>query len=147
MKTSFYKSLEPLSFGGAGKFHEYQWREGQIQEIYRKNGYVHIAGPYVIQDNGVFATRDMGDAGVFCHRTDLKTLWIIVPPRERNPAYPKLTDGEFAAVLAGTWPENGAIPEMELKDSFDCWSGTALAQMQEDYIKDLRRRFREKARV
>lgn len=146
MKTAFYKSLEPLSFGGAGKWHNHPWREGQIQELYRQNGWLHIAGPHIIRDNGVYALREMGDGGVWLHRTDTKFLFCIIPPTVKNPAYPKVNDEEFALAAAGQWPD-GRIPEAELKDSFDCWSGTPLAQMQDDYVKDLRRRFAEKMKA
>jgi hypothetical protein len=144
METAFYKSLEPLSLGGAGFLHELPWREGQIQELYKKNNWVHVAIGQYVGDNGVFATRNMREAGIWCHRTDLKTLFCIVKPSDRNPVYPKFSEAEWQLALSEEgWPD-GKIPEIELKDSFDCWSNTLLGRMQEDYIKDLKRRFKDK---
>lgn len=145
MKTDFYKSLEPLSFGGAGKYHEYPWREGEIQQIYLRNGWIHLNPINMVADNGVFATRDMGDGGVWLHRTDSKELWVIVQPTQFNPSYPKLSDSEKSFVLNHGWID-GTILEVEKKDSFYCWQNTTLARMQDEYIADLRRRFIEKGR-
>lgn len=147
MLTNSYKSIEPLSFGGAGKYHEYPWREGQIQDLYKKYKWVHAATHPIVIDNGVFAVRDMGTSGgVFCHRTDTKEMWVIVQPKEFNSAYPKLTESEKQFVLHHGWID-GTIPETERTHSFCCWDNTTLARMQDDYVKDLRRRFKEKGRL
>ena len=145
IKTDFYKSLEPLTLGGAGFLHHLKWREQEIQEIYKKQGYFHFAGPQIVSDNGVFAVRDMmkSGGGVWCHRTDNKNLWCIVPPDTLHTDYPKFTEGERQIVLSSGWPDK-KIPENELAHSFDCWSGSPLGQMENDYIKDLKLRFKKK---
>jgi len=145
MKTSFYKSLEPLSFGGAGKWQEYPWREGQIQEIYRKNNWIHFFNQLVsfVQDGGVYAIRDMGDGGVFLHRTDTKAVFVIVPPKEKNSMYPKVTQEEFELMKSGKW-QDGRIPEIEMKDSFTCWQNSELVKHEAEYVADLRKRFENK---
>lgn len=149
--TSFYKQMErngELGYHGAGKWHNGPWRESQIQAIYAAQGLIHWT-PSVhswVRDNGVYAVRDMGESGVFCHRTDTKALWVIVPPTgSKNPAYPKMEDIEFDIAKRGEWPD-GAIPAQEAKDSFDCWSGSDLAKMETEYVADLRRRFKERGR-
>lgn len=136
-----------LGHYGAGRFHDGEWREASIQRLYAAHKHTHLEHkPALVQDNGVFAVRDMGDAGVWCHRTDTKQLWVIVPPAVMNPVYPKLNDAEFAIAWRGEWLD-GRIPEIEVKDSFRCWDHTLLARMQDDYIKDLRRRFAEKRKA
>lgn len=150
--TTFYKQMErngELGYHGAGKWHDGVWREAQIQAIYKAQGLIHWTPPTVqwVQDNGVYAVRDMGiEGGVFLHRTDLKKCWVIVPPiGPKNPAYPKMTETEFELAKRGEW-EDGRIPEIETKDSFDCWSGSELAKRETEYVTDLRRRFKEKGR-
>jgi hypothetical protein len=120
------------------------WREEEIQRHYRFSNLIHLTWPVQsVQDNGVFAVRDMKEGGLWCHRTDVKSLWCIVPPTVQNPSYPKLNDEEYALAAAGQWPD-GRVPAIEEKDSFHCWDHTPLAQMQDDYIKDLRRRVKER---
>lgn len=147
IETTLYQNIEAdgvLGYHGAGPYHDGPWREAQMQELYKRRGWLHYTyDKPLVQDSGVFAVRDMGDGGVFCHRTDTKQLWVIVPPVTKNSAYPKLSDAEFEIVRNGQWPD-GRIPEVEVAHSFRCWDHTLLAQMQEDYIKDLRRRFAEK---
>jgi hypothetical protein len=150
--TTFYKDMERrgvLGYAGAGKYHDAgPWREASIQELYAKEHLVHWTPPVApwVQDNGVYGLRDMGEGGVWLHRTDTKAAWVIViPTGDKNPAYPKMTDEEFAVAKAGLWVD-ARIPEAEVAHSFDCWSNTMLAQMEEDYVKDMRRRFREKGR-
>lgn len=148
--TTFYKQMErngELGYHGAGKYHNGPWREAQIQAIYAEQGLIHWTPPTTpwVSDNGVFAVRDMGDS-VYCHRTDTKALYVIVPPiGKRNPVYPKVSEDEWNTILFNLWPD-GKIPEQEVKDSFDCWSGTDLAKMEVQYVADLRRRFKEKGR-
>jgi hypothetical protein len=147
MRTEDYKSLErevPLGYWGAGRFHDGPWRERQLQDFYKEHNFLHYTGwPTAVIDNGVYATRDMGDGGVFCHRTDTKACWVIVPPKVKNPAYPKMNDEEFNLAMKNEWPD-GRIPEAEIKDSFHCWGDTVLAKRETDYIKDLRARFKGK---
>ena len=145
--TSTYKTWEerlPLGYHGAGPYHEGMWREEEIQRHYRFSNLIHLTWPVQsVQDNGVFAVRDMKEGGLYCHRTDTKALWVILPPTIRNPAYPKFNDEEYALAAAGQWSD-GRVPAIEEKDSFRCWDHTPLAQMQDDYIKDLRRRVKER---
>jgi hypothetical protein len=144
--TTFYRQMEHngvLGYHGAGKWHNGPWREAQIQAIYAAQNLIHWTPPTTqwVKDNGVYAVRDMGEGGVFCHRTDSKRLWVIVPPTgPKNPDYPKLTAEEWEEVLHGRWPD-GAIPDNEVADSFDCWSGSELTKMEMEYVTDLRRRF------
>lgn len=150
ISTRFYKDMEReglLGYHGAGKWHDGPWREAQIQSFYKQQNLTHWQPPVMpwVADNGVFALRDMGDGGVFIHRTDTKQCWVILPPKVKNPAYPKMNDEEFALCIKNEWPD-GKIPEAELKDSFDCWSNTDLVKMQGDYIKDTRERFKRKVR-
>lgn len=151
IQTGDYKRWEKdlhLGYHGAGVYHDGVWRERQIQDHYASHRLTHLIWPQpLVADNGVFAVRDMGEAGLYCHRTDTKRLWCIRQPEVPilNPAYPKLTEEEHTMMVTGDWPVEGRIPELELPHSFDCWSHTALAQMEADYIKDLRRRVAEKA--
>lgn len=151
IRTSDYKGWEerlPLGYHGAGPHHDGTWREETIQRHYSVSHLTHLAWPHpLVQDNGVFAVRDMKEAGLYCHRTDLKTLWCIRPPEVPilNPAYPKLTEEEHTAMVTGDWPDEGRIPELEREHSFDCWSNTPLGQQQDAYIADLRRRVAGKA--
>lgn len=148
ISTRFYKDMERngiLGYHGAGPWHDGVWRERQIQDLYAREGLVHWTPPCVpwIKDNGVFAVRDgrRQGFGTWVHRTDLKTLWNIVKPEQINPAYPKLSQDEWAQAIRGEWPEEGKVPEAEIKDSFDCWSHTELGQMEKEYVANLRRRF------
>lgn len=149
ISTAFYRDMEMkgvLGYHGAGRYHDGPWRESQIQAIYASQGLIHWMPPVApwVQDNGVYAVRNMGDegGGVFCHRTDTKACWVIVPPKTRNAAYPKVNDDEFEMMRLNIWPD-GKIPETEIAHSFNCWGDTHLARMEVDYIKDLRRRYRE----
>lgn len=154
ISTTFYKDMErrgALGYHGAGKYHSGgPWREAQVQEIYRSENLIHWMPPVApwVRDNGVWGVRDMGDSGVYAHRTDSKALYVIVPPKvdtAKNPVYPKVSDEEFETIRKGEW-QDGRIPEAEVKDSFDCWSGNELASRADEYIADLRRRFKEKRR-
>lgn len=144
ISTEFYKHMEktlPLGYHGAGKYHDGVWRERQIQDYYKGNSFNHCTyiSPYVA-DNGVFAVREMGEGGLWCHRTDTKKAWCIRPPHARHPVYPKLTNAEYDLAATGNWPREGAIPEIERADSFDCWSQTPLGKIEQQYVDDLRRR-------
>lgn len=147
IETTFYHNIEragDLGYHGAGPYHDGTWREAQMQALYKKKGWLHYAyEPQVIADNGVFAVRDMGDGGLWCHRTDSKALWNIVAPTVKNPAYPKINEDEFQLAKSGQWPD-GKIPEAELSSSFLCWEKNPLAIHQNEYIEDLRRRARDK---
>ncbi len=114
-----------------------------MQTLYKVKGWAHYTDhPPIVADNGVFAVRDMKEAGLYCHRTDTKQLWCIRQPDVPilNPAYPKLTEEEHTMMVTGDWPEEGRVPELERANSFHCWDHTPLAQQQDAYIADLRRR-------
>lgn len=141
IETLTYREWEntyPMPHGGAGPFHDIQWREGYIQSLYKKYGWTH----YIYQnpmfvDNGVFALRENPDGSIWCHRTDNKKLWNIIKPKEKYSSYPKFTDKEWDDVLTNGWPD-GKIPENEIQNSFSCWDNTALGIREFEYIRDLR---------
>lgn len=143
IRTAEYKRWEqalPLGYHGAGPYHNGEWREATIQSHYSLAHLTHLTWPSpFVADNGVFAVRDMKEGGLWCHRTDTKQLWCIRAPVQCNPVYPKFNDAEQVLAEAGRWPD-GMIPQIEEADSFRCWDHTVLAQMEADYIKDLRRR-------
>lgn len=126
IETNFYKWMEynlPLSYGGAGPYHNIQWREGQIQEFYKKNNYIHYTDwPVLVIDNGRSAERQNPDGSRWKHFPDTKQLWLIKGPIKEKYVYPKFSDQEWLNVLkTQTW-ENGKIPENEIKDSFHVWN-------------------------
>lgn len=104
--TNFYEELEhaiPLSHGGAGPYHDVEWREGQIQRCYQQHGYVHNTDwpPFAI-DRGVWTIRNNGGGRVRM-RTDTKAVWWEETPHSRD-VFPEHTDAEWTEVLAGRWP-------------------------------------------
>lgn len=146
MRTRDYKKWEDqelLGHHGAGPYHEGEWREAQIQKIYKEEHRIHYEWPQpLVADNGVFAVRENKDKSIWAHRTDLKSLFNIVKPTEKNSVYPKFTDEEWNLALGVGWPD-GKIPESELPHSFECWGGTFLAQNQVQYIENLRKKYRK----
>lgn len=145
--TTFYRQMEHngvLGYAGAGPYHHAgDWREKTIQDLYAAQNLIHWTPPTTqwVKDNGVYALRDEHEGGVFLHRTDTKTVFVIVPPTgPKNPAYPKMTEAEYEQAKRGEWVD-GSVPEQEKADSFDCWSGSELAKMEAEYVADLRRRF------
>lgn len=149
IRTADYKQWEGqlyLGHYGAGQYHNGEWREATIQRHYRTSNLTHLMWPHpLVADNGVYAVRDMGpEGGMFCHRTDTKQLWVIRQPIILDLAYPKVTPGEENILLANSWAD-GAIPELEAAHSFRCWDHTPLAQMQDEYIDDLRRRVAQRS--
>lgn len=146
--TKTYQNWEesiPLPIYGAGPYHDGMWREEALQREYSLRRYTHFEWPHqYVQDNGVFAVRDMKEGGLWVHRTDTKQLWNIIPPTEPNPVYPKLSDEEFELAKQGKWPD-GQIPEMERADSFSCWQGSPLVAVQDKYIASLKERKAVKA--
>jgi hypothetical protein len=144
MRTDVFNSLGPFPNGGPGEFHSLRWNENYLQEVFHNRGLkiAHV-NPKYFQDLGIYSVRDMGDGGVFVHRTDTKACWVIAPPKIQNKSYPNATLEEFEIMLRGEWPD-GKIPEQELAHSFDCWSNTELGKMEKDYIDNLRGRFNKK---
>ena len=134
IQTDTYKQMEfskSLGYHGAGPYHNGVWRERQIQDIYKKHNAIHFTehSPLVV-DNGTYAVRDMGEGGLWVHRTDNKKLWNIVPPKNLDAAYPKFSANEKE--LAFHWPD-GKIPELEISSSFEFWKSD-----DEKYINNLR---------
>jgi hypothetical protein len=124
-KTAFYREMEhtlPLSYGGAGPYHHAQWREGQIQEHYRQQGYLHYTDwPPLALDNGREARRSNPDGSEWLHYPDTKQLWLVSGPVKERYVYPYLSDTEWDTVLATqAWPP-GQIPERERGASFHVW--------------------------
>lgn len=142
IETSTYFEWEHeymMPYGGAGPYDSEEWREGYIQNLYKKyNWKHHIYHSPMFVDNGVFATRQNPDGSIWCHRTDTKSLWNIVKPKEKHPTYPKFTDEEWEIALGDTgWPDS-QIPNKEKDNSFMCWQNTEMGRGQEKYIYNLR---------
>lgn len=121
INVDFYNSIPNKPNGGAGPYHHIEWNEGYIQNYYKENDLVHHIWPNLLfGDNGAWSHRVNPDGSMWCHRTDLKKLWMIKPPTEKY-VYPKFTDEEWEEVLkTGKW-EDGAIPEEEKDQSFEVW--------------------------
>lgn len=117
-----WEHFKGLPHGGAGPFHNLQWREEAIQKIYAQNQYIHF--PYespVFADNGKTAVRQNPDGSVWKHLPDTKRLWLIRGPVREKFIYPKFTDEEWDLVLTSQkWPD-GQIPEKEKEHSFVVW--------------------------
>jgi len=145
MKTEVFNNLGPFPNGGPGEFHELRWNENYLQEIFQQKELriAHI-DPKFFQDFGVYSVRDMGDGGVFIHRTDTKAAWVITPPKIQNNSYPNVTPEEFTIMWRGEW-EDGRIPEKEKLHSFNCWgSFLEVAKREKEYIEKIREKFKNK---
>lgn len=126
IRTSLYRRWEheePLSAGGAGPFHHLPWREGQIQELYKRNDYLHwTEWPQLAIDNGRDAVRQNPDGSVWFHEPDRKGLKLLKGPVKERYVYPKFTPEEWDYVIATqSWPP-GQIPEQEKAHSFHVWN-------------------------
>lgn len=126
IETNLYarwETKEPLSAGGAGPFHHLPWREGQIQQIYKDQDYMHWTDwPPLAIDNGRDAERENPDGSRWRHFPDTKQLWLIHGPVKERYVYPKLSENEWQTVIeTQSWPP-GKIPENEVKDSFHVWN-------------------------
>lgn len=120
IETAFFNSLGPFPNGGPG--HDAApWNEAYLQRVFAERGYriAHVQ-PALFADCGKWSVREAGD-GLFKHRTDLKTLYVLRRPTTRTEVYPPLNDAEWQAVLAGTWVD-GTIPDAWKPHSFRCWS-------------------------
>jgi hypothetical protein len=124
--TEDYRGMEhllPLSHGGAGPYHDVEWREGQIQRYYKERYLAHYTGwrPFAI-DNGRDAIRQNPDGSRWMHYPDTKQLWLLEGPVKERFVYPKFNDAEWDYVLREqTWP-GGRIPENEVAHSFRVWN-------------------------
>ena len=144
MKTEVFNSLGPFPNGGPGEFHGQRWNENYLQEVFETRGLkiAHI-NPKFFQDFGIYSLRDMGEGGVFLHRTDTKQCFVIVPPKVRNFCYPNVTNEEFNIMRDGLW-EDGRIPKKEKIHSFNCWGSLDIAQREREYVDKVRERFKNK---
>jgi hypothetical protein len=124
IKSDFYKSLEPLSIGGAGKYHNLPWREGQLQDTYKNNNYTHYIYQHpLFVDNGKCAIRENPDGSLWKHEPDTKRLFLIRGPVKEKFIYPYFDETEWGKVLeTQSWPD-GQIPSKEKENSFivDRW--------------------------
>lgn len=122
IETRFFNSLAPFPNGGPGN-DAAKWNEAYLQRVFAEKGYriAHFR-PALFQDCGKWSVREAGD-GLFKHRTDKKTLYVIKRPSFMTEVYPPLNSQEWAEVLNGTWI-NGTIPEAWKQHSFQCWPDT-----------------------
>ena len=126
IETRAYRAFEigiPLSEGGAGPYHDIEWREGQIQKHYKANRFIHWNYPNpLFIDNGRTAIRQNPDGSTWKHFPDTKQLWLISGPVKEKFVYPKFTEDEWDEVIkTQKWPD-GKIPSNEIKDSFHVWN-------------------------
>jgi hypothetical protein len=126
MKSETYHQMErqiPLGAGGAGPWHHLQWREGAIQEYYKKNNYIHFTGwKQLAMDNGRDAVRQNPDGSIWKHEPDRKGLWLVSGPVREKYIYPRLTDQEWDFVIKNQYWPPGRIPSEEIKESFHVWN-------------------------
>lgn len=126
IETSTYREWEHeymMPHGGAGPYHDAQWREGYIQSLYKKYGWTHYIyqNPMFI-DNGRRAIRLNPDGSEWEHFTDTKQLFLRSGPVKEKFVYPYFTDEEWDNVIkTQSWPD-GKIPEQEVKNSFHVWN-------------------------
>lgn len=119
----------PKSFGGPGPLQNLLWSEESVQNyiIENKLNFISVYGdidgesisPFV--DCGWSSVRSNPDGSIWEHKPDTKLLKCIKKPTEKF-TYPKLTNSEWEVALAGEWPKDGAIPEMEIDSSFEVWN-------------------------
>ncbi len=125
IKTDFYKWMEqklPLKHYGAGPWHDGEWRESQIQNFYKQNNLIHQEARPLVMDNGRRAIRQNPDGSLWEHFPDTKALKLLKGPIKERFIYPKFSDREWENVLkTQQWPA-GAIPELEVNDSFHVWN-------------------------
>ncbi len=119
MKTEVFNSLSPFPNGGPG-LDDRKWNEQYLQEKFKELNYsiIHLNTP-IFKDCGKWSIREAGD-GLFKHRCDLKTMYIVKKPTYRTNIYPPFTDDEWDTVLKGEWV-NGTIPEKWKEHSFRVW--------------------------
>lgn len=120
INTSFFNSLGPFPNGGPGNDAE-PWNEAYLQRIFKERNYriAHFQ-PAIFADSGKWSVREAAD-GLFKHRCDLKTLYVLRIPTYRSSVYPPLNDAEWDRMLAGKWID-GDIPEAWKQHSFTHWS-------------------------
>ena len=113
------------TIGGPGPWANYRWTENLVQEYMKEAGLTFLTGEsvYCFGNNGKWSQRSYPCGGETVHATDTKILKVIKPLKQKYLDFPnlKLNDQEWELVLSGNWPEEGKIPEADLKDSFTCW--------------------------
>lgn len=119
IETSFFNSLGPFPNGGPGN-DAAPWNEEYLQKVFKERGYkiAHVT-PAVFADNGKWSYREAGD-GIYRHRCDLKTLYVLKNPTYRTDVYPPLNEQEWQVMLEGNWVD-GTIPEAWKEHSFRAW--------------------------
>lgn len=108
--------------GGPGPFAQSKWTERHMQE--HCHGFA--SAPLLFADNGAWSERDYGPAygnAKTRHRTDTKRLFVLSLFSRRADGFPnlRLSDVEWADVLAGRWPAEGKVPEADRAHSFVAW--------------------------
>lgn len=108
--------------GGPGPYAQSKWTEKHIQD----SGLSFASDQLLFADNGAWSEREYGPEygnAKTKHRTDTKKLYILFPFSRRADGFPNLnlTDQEWDTVLAGQWPVEGKIPELDLPHSFRAW--------------------------
>lgn len=120
INVDFFNSLGPFPNFGPG-LDNGKWNEQHLQEKFKENGYriAHIK-PTFFLDAGKWSVRQAGN-GLFKHRCDLKTLYVLKQPTYKTEVYPPLNEAEWGEVLSGNWPKEGKIPEQWKEHSFKFW--------------------------
>jgi hypothetical protein len=112
--TAFYKKLEEagLNYGGAGPYHHVRWREGQIQDFYKTQHFLHYTYPNVlVNDDGDTSIRENPDGSIWEHHADTNGVRLVRGPIKEKNDHPPFTDLEWEQVLkTQSWPE-WQVPE------------------------------------
>lgn len=119
IETSFFNSLGPFPNGGPGN-DAIPWNEQYIQNVFQEKNYqiAHVT-PTLFIDLGKWSIRKAGD-GLYKHRCDLKTLYVLEKPTYRTKVYPPLDLNEWDSMLKGEWVD-GTIPNAWKEHSFRAW--------------------------
>lgn len=119
IETAFFNSLGPFPNGGPG-LDNIPWNEEFLQKVFAEKGYkiLHLQGP-IFSDGGKWSIREAGD-GLYRHRCDVKSLYVLRKPTYKTEVYPPFNDEEWAKALAGKWVD-GDIPEAWKAHSFVHW--------------------------
>ncbi len=122
-----YLAIPDLSdgYGGPGPYADALWSEEAVQNYMRREDLTFGSVGALFGDNGKMSVRDYPCGGQILLTTDTKQLSILKPVAQRID-FPnlKLTDVEWAAILAGEWV-NGTVPEGHKSDSFVAWQKVA----------------------
>lgn len=123
INTKFYNSIPGILGWGAGPYHNGEWAEETVNNLYKKNNYKHYIweNPLFI-DNGHSAVRQNPDGSLWKHHPDDKKLWLLKGPVKEKFIYPNFTDLEWETVIKDQFWGPGQIPEREKNISFKCWN-------------------------